>query len=429
MTNSIKKSFWIIFFLICSSKVFAVLTIEITGGTQAALPIAIVPFKTNGSMPPENVSEIIRNDLALSGRFSPLENRELIAQPHDASEIQFYDWRRLGSEGLVIGTVTNINTDQYDVSFQLFDVYKGEQLVGRRYHILTEDLRNLAHQISDVIYETLTGEKGIFTTHIAFVAVSNNQGIKEYTLQISDMDGQNPRTVLRSKEPILSPDWSPDGTQIAYVSFERKQSEIFIQELRTGNRQSIAAFPGINSAPAWSPDGNNLALVLSKDGNPEIYIYNFIKKIFTRLTKNGAIDTEPTWSPNGQTIIFTSDRGGQPQLYEIPISGGQAKRLTYEGIYNTSASFAPDGQHIAVTHKANTGTFHIAVLDLISKKLQTLTQTKMDESPSFSPNGRMIIYATVGEQGGALAAVSSDGKIQQRLVQRGDEVREPAWSH
>jgi TolB protein len=423
------KFLWMLSLLVSMSNVSAVLTIEITGGTEAALPIAIVPFGDEGGVPPEDVAAVISADLALSGRFAPLSERDLLSQPHQASEIQFHDWRRLGSEGLVIGKVVNLGVDQYEVSFQLFDVYKAQQLVGRRYQVSARGLRHLAHQIADLIYETLTGEKGIFTTRIAFVTVAKAaDGGKEYALQVADMDGHNPHAILQSKEPILSPAWSPDGDKLAYVSFERKRSEVFVQELRTGRRQSVAAFPGINSAPDWSPDGRKLALVLSKEGNPEIYIYNLTDGALARLTRNIAIDTEPVWAPDGQSIVFTSDRGGRPQLYQVSISGGQAKRLTFEGIYNTSASFAPDGRRIALTHRGDKGQFHIAVLDLESKNLQILTQTQMDESPSFAPNGRMILYATLGPQGGALAAVSIDGRVHQRLMQQGDEVREPAWS-
>ncbi|ADE13393.1 Tol-Pal system beta propeller repeat protein TolB [Nitrosococcus halophilus Nc 4] len=422
------KILWLWILLVPTQNVSAVLTIEITGGTEAALPIAIVPFGSQGGIPPEDVAAVVAADLARSGRFAPLPEKDLLSRPHRASEIEFHDWRRLGSEGLVIGEVTHLGADRYGVRFQLFDIYKAEQLVGRRYQVPATGLRHLAHQIADLIYETLTGEKGAFTTRIAFVTVSKAvDGAKEYSLQVADVDGHNPHTILQSKEPIMSPVWSPDGTKLAYVSFERKRSEVIVQELRTGRRQSVASFPGINSAPDWSPDGRKLALVLSKEGNPEIYILDLATRRLTRLTRNASIDTEPTWAPDGRSIVFTSDRGGRPQLYQISASGGQAQRLTFDGTYNASASFAPDGQRLALVH-GDKGQFHIAVLDLASKDLQVLTETRMDESPSFAPNGRMILYATSGPQGGALAAVSTDGRVRQRLAQKGDEVREPAWS-
>jgi TolB protein len=322
-----------------------------------------------------------------------------------------------------------LGADRYEVRFQLFDVYKAKQLAGRRYRVSAKGLRHLAHQMADLIYQTLTGEKGIFTTRIAFVTVAEAaDGVKEYALQVADMDGHNPHTILQSREPILSPAWSPDGNKLAYVSFERKRSEVFVQELRTGQRQSVASFSGINSAPDWSPDGRKLAFVSSKEGNPEIYIYDLAAGGLVRLTHNSGIDTEPAWAPDGQSIVFTSDRGGGPQLYQVPVSGGQVQRLTFDGAYNTSASFAPDGRRVALVHRGDKGKFHIAVLDLESKELQVLTQARMDESPSFAPNGRMILYATLSPQGGALAAVSTDGRVRQRLAQQDNEVREPAWS-
>lgn len=422
------KILWLWVLLAPVPQVSAVLTIEITGGTEAALPIAIVPFGSEGGTPPEDVAAIIKADLARSGRFAPLSEKELLSRPHQASDIRFDDWRLLGSEGLVIGEMIALGADRYEVRFQLFDVYKAEQLAGRRYQVPAKGLRHVAHQIADLVYETLTGEEGVFTTRIAFVTVSEAMdGSKEYALQVADVDGHNPHAILQSKEPILSPAWSPDGNKLAYVSFENGRSEIFVQELSTGQRQSVASFPGINSAPAWSPDGRTLALVLSKDGNPEIYLKDLVTGRLTRLTRNWSIDTEPVWAPNGNSIVFTSDRGGGPQLYRLSLSDGQPQRLTFEGSYNASASFAPNGERLALVHREDRQ-FHIAVLDLATKDLHTLTQTAMDESPSFAPNGAMILYATSGPQGGSLAAVSTNGNVHQRLVQQGDEVREPAWS-
>ncbi len=422
------KILWLWALLMPAPNALAVLTIEITGGTEAALPIAIVPFASEGGATPEDVAAIIAADLARSGRFAPLPEKDLLSQPHQASDIQFRDWRLLGSEGLVIGEITTLGAGSYAVRFQLFDVYKAEQLVGRRYQVPAQGLRHIAHQIADLIYETLTGKKGAFATRIAFVTVAKaGDGSKEYTLQVADVDGHNPHPILQSEEPILSPAWSPDGNKLAYVSFEHQRSEVFIQELRTGQRRSVASFPGINSAPAWSPDGRKLALVLSKDGNTEIYLKDLVTGRLSRLTYSRSIDTEPAWAPDGSSIVFTSDRGGGPQLYRVSLSGGQPQRLTFKGTYNASASFAPDGKRLALVHRENEQ-FHIAVLDLATKDLQVLTQTSMDESPSFAPNGSMILYATTDSQGGVLATISIDGSVRQRLVQRGDEVQEPAWS-
>jgi len=407
----------------------AVLTIEITGGSEAALPIAIVPFGSEGYAAPENLSDIISNDLASSGRFAPVEERDLISQPHEAQQVNFADWRLLRSEGLLIGKVSSQDGENYQVQFQLFDVYKAEQLVGKRYNVPASGLRNLAHQIADIIYETLTGEKGVFATRLAFVTeMKNADGSKRFALQVSDADGANPRTVLQSTQPIMSPNWAPDGEQLTYVSFENGKAEVYVQQLSSGRRNSVASFKGLNSAPAWSPDGKRLALTLSKNGNPEIYVLELASGNLSRVTHNsGAIDTEAVWMPNGREILFTSDRGGRPQIYRVDAEGGRAERVTFEGGYNASADISPDGRTMAMVHAAN-GRFHIAIQDLQTGAVQVLTDTTADESPSFAPNGRMILYATEQKGRGVLAAVSVDGRIKQRLGESGSAVREPAWS-
>lgn len=407
----------------------ALLTIEITGGSEAALPIAIVPFGNEGFAPPEDISSIISNDLKSSGRFAPLKQSELISQPHEGQQINFADWRLLRSEGLLIGKVSSQDGENYQVQFQLYDVYKSQQLVGKRYNVPASGMRTLAHQIADVVYETLTGEKGVFSTRLAFVTeIKNADGSKRYALQISDADGANPRTVLQSRQPIMSPSWSPDGDRLAYVTFENAKSEIYVQELSTGKRQSVASFRGLNSAPAWSPDGKKLAVTLSKNGNPEIYILELSTGKLSRVTHNSqAIDTEAVWMPNGREILFTSDRGGRPQIYKVNADGGRAERVTFEGNYNASADISPDGRMMTMVHGVNGG-FHIAVQDLETGAVQVLTETRADESPSFAPNGRMILYATEQKGRGILAAVSVDGQIKQRLGESGSAVREPAWS-
>lgn len=407
----------------------AVLTIEITGGSEAALPIAIVPFGSEGFAAPENVSDIISNDLASSGRFAPVEKRDLISQPHESQQVNFADWRLLRSEGLLIGKVSSQDGENYQVQFQLFDVYKAEQLVGKRYNVPASGLRNLAHQIADIVYETLTGEKGVFATRLAFVTeMKNADGSKRFALQVSDADGANPRTVLQSTQPIMSPNWAPDGEQLTYVTFENSKAEVYVQQLSSGRRNSVASFKGLNSAPAWSPDGKKLALTLSKNGNPEIYVLELATGNLSRVTHNsGAIDTEAVWMPNGREILFTSDRGGRPQIYRVDAEGGRAERVTFEGGYNASADISPDGRTMAMVHAVN-GRFHIAIQDLQTGAVQVLTDTTADESPSFAPNGRMILYATEQKGRGILAAVSVDGRIKQRLGETGSAVREPAWS-
>lgn len=407
----------------------AELIIEIIGGTEAALPIAVVPFGQEGFSAPEDISEVILNDLTRSGRFAPLPKQDLISEPHQKSEVNFKDWRLLRSEGLLIGKVSSADGETYQVQFQLFDVYKSQQLVGKRYQVPVSGLRRLAHQISDQIYQTLTGEIGVFSTRLAFVTVIKNaDGTKRFALQVSDSDGANPRTVLQSKQPILSPSWAPDGERLSYVSFENGKAEIFVQEMRSGRRDSVAAFKGINSAPAWSPDGKKLALTLSKSGNAEIYVLELATGNLSRVTHNSqAIDTEAVWTPDGRELIFTSDRGGRPQIYKVSADGGRAKRLTFEGNYNASPDISADGQYMAMVHSEN-GQFYIAVQDLETGALQVLTETGRDESPSFAPNSRMILYATEQNGKGVLAAVSVDAQIRQRLGESGSDVREPAWS-
>lgn len=407
----------------------AALVIEITGGSEVALPIAIVPFGSEGFAAPEDISDVIRKDLASSGRFAPLAKQDLISQPHEKAEVNFADWRLLRSEGLLVGKVNSLDGETYDVQFQLFDVYKAQQLVGKRYQVPASGLRRLAHQISDLVYQALTGEIGVFSTRLAFVtAIKNADGSKRFALQVSDADGANPRTVLQSKEPIMSPSWSPDGEHLSYVSFENRKAEVFVQEMTSGRRNSVAAFNGLNSAPSWSPDGKKLAVTLSKGGNPEIYVLELATGNLSRVTHNSqSIDTEAVWLPNSNDIIFTSDRGGRPQIYKVSVDGGRATRMTFEGNYNSSADVSPDGRYMAMVHGVN-GKYYIAVQDLASGAIQVLTETGRDESPSFAPNSRMILYATERNGKGVLAAVSVDGRIQQRLGEAGSDVREPAWS-
>lgn len=408
----------------------AALTIEITQGVQGALPIAIVPFGWTGPSPraPEDIAAIIAADLRRSGRFSPFPEKDMLSRPRDASEVNFKDWRVLGQESLVIGQVRNTGPDSFEIQFQLFDVFKGEQLAG--YTIPVKGsvlLRRAAHYIADIIYEKLTGEPGAFNTRIAYVVAKRNMNPPRYELQVADSDGYNPESIVESTQPIMSPAWSPDGSRLAYVSFERRRAEIYVQNLLVGTREPVASYSGINGAPAWSPDGRKLALTLSQDGNPEIYILDLVSKALTRLTDSAAIDTEPTWSPDGREIVFTSDRGGRPQLYRVPATGGRAQRLTFDGDYNARGRFSPDGKRIAMV-QGQGGQFRIAVMDLSSGLVRVVSNGSLDESPSFAPNGSMVIYATEARNRGVLAITSVDGRIQQRLALQEGDVREPAWS-
>lgn len=393
------------------------------------MPIAIVPFEWRGSSQlPEDLAAIIAADLMRSGRFKALAERDMLSRPTQASDINFRSWQALGQENLVIGQVREAGPNKYIVQFQLFDVFRGTQLTGYQIPSGGDELRRTAHRISDIIYQQLTGEPGAFTSRIAYVTLEQPAANKRlYKLQIADTDGHNPQTVITSPEPIMSPAWAPDGKRIAYVSFENKAPAIFIQTLATGQRQQVSAAPGINGAPAWSPDGSQLAITLSKEGSPDIYILNLIARSLRRLTQSYAIDTEPTWSPDGRTLVFTSDRGGKPQLYAIPASGGQARRLTFEGDYNARGTFSPDGRSLAMVHGSG-GSYRIAVLDLKTRALRVLTKGRLDESPSFAPNGSMILYASKEAGSGQLSAVSFDGRVHQRLRLESGEVREPAWS-
>jgi TolB protein len=407
----------------------AALTIEITQGIDGAVPIAVVPFgvSDNRYSPPQDVSAIIAADLARSGRFAPVPEKNLIARPVTVDQVRFQDWRTLGVENLVIGQVEPAGADQYRIQFRLFDVFRGRQITGYSLPATADRLRYVAHRISDIIYEALTGEPGAFATRIAYVISETLNGKKTYKLQLADSDGYNPKMLLSSGQPLMSPAWSPDGRQLAYVSFEKRRAAVFIQDIGTGKREELSAFAGINGAPAWSPDGRSMAVTLSRDGNPEIYSMRLSDHKLKRLTVGAAIDTEPVWSPDGKSIVFTSDRGGSPQLYRMPVQGGRAQRITFEGNYNASADFSPDGKTLTMVH-GDSGSYRIATLNLDSGLLRVLSDGRLDESPSFAPNGSMIIYATEAGHRGVLAAVSSDGRFRQRFSLQEGNVREPVWS-
>jgi len=408
----------------------AALTIQITKGREGATPIAVVPFAFEGAgkPPAEDLAAIVAADLARSGRFDPLERADLPGRPSELSQVDFTDWRLLRTTHLVIGKVRAVPGGQYAVEFWLADVFGGRHVAFNPVNAAPRDLRRTAHQISDAVYRELTGERGAFDTRIAYVTEHGRGDARRYELNVADSDGHGAQVVVRSGAPLMSPAWSPDGRQLAYVSFEAKRPQIFVQDVGTGERRRLTSYPGLNGAPAFSPDGRSLALTLSKDGNPEIYVQHLASGRLRRLTVNGAIDTEPSWSPDGQWIAFTSDRGGSPQVYRVPADGGgRAERVTFEGAYNARPRYSPDGGALAMVH-GNDGIFRIAVLDLANGALRVLTDTYLDESPSFAPNGSMILYATSTAQGSALAAVSIDGTVQQTLVERSGAAREPAWS-
>jgi len=412
----------------CSQTAQAVLTIEITQSADVGLPIAIVPFALQGKdKPAHDVAAVVEADLARSGRFAPVPRKHFLGTPHEDKDVVFKDWRRIKAEALLIGKKKKLPNGQWQVEFRLYDVFKGKQLAGYIFRVDENALRATAHQISDVVYERLTGEPGAFSSRIAYVTKETLKKRNVYKLQVADSDGYGPVTIVKSPEPLLSPAWSPDGGRLAYVSFEEQRSMVYAQSLVDGKREKLAEFTGINGAPAWSPDGKRLALTLSRDGNPEIYVMDAASKRLTRLTKNYAIDTEPAWSPDGRHIIFTSDRAGQPQIYRMDADGGDVTRLTFEGSYNARASYAPDGATLTLVSR-NGGAYHIAILHLANNLLQVLTDTPLDESPSFAPNGRMVLYATEVRGGGVLASVSADGRVRQVFKFEQGDVREPAWS-
>jgi len=406
----------------------AILTIEITQGVDSGLPIAIVPFGVAAKEPPpQDISAVIEADLTRSGRFTPLDKRLFVARPTDDRQVIFKDWRIVKAEALVIGALKPAGADRWQVDFRLYDVYKEKQLAGYSYTVSSDKLRAVAHQISDLIYEKLTGEPGVFSTRIAYITRERTARGYSHKLQVADADGFNPVTILTSNEPLISPAWSPDGTRLAYVSFEKQRPVLFVQDIVRGTRSRLAEFNGINSAPAWSPDGTRLALTLSRDGNPEIYLMRLSDNTLTRLTQNPAIDTEPAWSPDGREIVFTSDRGGKPQIYRMQADGGRVERLTFEGEYNARPSYSPDGKMLTLISGGG-GRYHAALLHLAASVLQVLTDTPLDESPTFAPNGRMVLYATDRGGRGVLASVSSDGRVRQTLKLQEGDVREPAWS-
>lgn len=403
------------------------LEIEITEGAIGALPIAIVPFaNTNPKFPPPyDVSQIITNDLYRSGQFKPLAESDMLVKPSRGEQVDFRDWRVLNVENLVIGETSPNGPNGYLVKFRLYDVFRGEQIIAYSLPTTARDLRSTAHQIADLIYETLIGQKGAFDTRIAYItSVRDSSKVR---LKIADSDGYNPQVVVSSNEPIMSPAWSPDGRKLAYVSFEQGKPSIWVQYVFTGQREKVADFKGINGAPAWSPDGRQLAMTLSKGGNPDIYIMDVARGGLRQLTDHWGIDTEASWSPDGQHIVFTSDRGGSPQIYRMPAGGGQAQRITFEGKYNARASYSPDGRYLTLVTEVDRA-YRIGLLDLQRKHLSILSTGRLDESPSFAPNGSMIIYATRFGGRDVLAAVSTDGRIKQRLALQAGNVREPAWS-
>ena len=405
------------------------LNIDIVGGLKTATPIVVVPFAQNGGAPlPTDVADVIRNDFNRSGKFRSLAKSEIVEMPTKGADIKFPTWRLLKQDYITVGRITDAGGGMLRVEYELWDVNKAQSLLAQAFTAPAGDLRGIAHQIADQIYEKVTGVRGAFWTRIAYITAVGLGNNTTYSLIVADSDGYNPQVVARSKESLLSPSWSPDGKKIAYVSFESGNSQIYVQDITTGSRQLVAAHArGINGAPSWSPDASKLAMALSYVGNLELFVMDVASRQETRLTHNLAIDTEPVWAPDGQSIYFTSDRSGRPQIYQIPASGGTAQRISFQGQNNAKASVSYDGKQIAMV-QGNGNVYRIAIMDRsLGGQVRYISPGPIDDSPSFAPNASMLLYAATEGRRGVLYAVSNDGQVRQRLVLADGNVQEPAW--
>ena len=413
-----------------AGKADAQLEIEITDFVGKRTPVAIVPFGWEGETPaaPFDIDNVIAADLNRSGRFRPIPETDMLQKPVTSVEVDFDDWSILGVEAVVIGKITQTGANAFSVQFQAFDVFSREQLVGYRMPASLGTMRRVAHRAADMIYEKLTGIPGVFGTKVAYVSAEGTEQERKFSLIVSDMDGENQFTIMESADPIMSPAWSPDSRQLAYVSFENGVSTIYVQTLRTGNRIKVSSRAGINGAPAFSPDGRKLVLTLGGlDGNLDIHVLDLRSRDLKRLTTNRAIDTEGTWAPDGSAIYFTSDRSGGPQVYRVDVDGGSPQRVTFEGGYNARPRLSPDGSKLALV-TLDRGNYRVGVLDLEDQDLLILSTGNQDESPSFAPNSDSLIYATRQGRDGVLEMVSADGLVRQRLGSGKGDIREPVWS-
>ncbi|WP_024539369.1 Tol-Pal system beta propeller repeat protein TolB [Comamonas badia] len=404
--------------LAAAAPAMAQFRVEITGVGLTQMPVAVPPLRGEEASP-QKISQIVLADLERSGRFIGVDASG--AQLDETSRPDLSQWRERKADALSVGSITQLADGRWDTRFRLWDVVRGQDLSGQSYTVTRADLRLVAHRIADYIYEKLTGERGIFSTRIAYVTKVGNR----YSLWVADADGENAQSALSSPEPIISPAWSPSGTQLAYVSFESRKPVVYVHDIATGRRRLIANFRGSNSAPAWAPDGRTLAVTLSRDGGSQLYTISSSGGEPTRLMQSAGIDTEPIYSSDGM-IYFVSDRGGSPQIYRVGANGGNPERITFQGNYNISPAISPDGQWLAYIARVN-GAFKLHVMDLKSHTTNAITDTTEDESPSFAPNGKLIVYATRQQGKEMLMTTTLDGKIKARLAGQSGDIREPAW--
>jgi TolB protein len=405
--------------------------VEVTKGQTEAIPLAVVPFASPELIAASfDVAQLVSDDLARSGRFRTMDRKDMIEQPHTGANIAFDDWRRLNNDYIVVGNMAADGADHFVITYELYNVLTRQRLLNFQVNANRPGLRLAGHQIADAVFEKILGIRGAFSTRIAYISVLGHLPDKTYQLIVADADGENPRVVMQSREPLMSPSWSPDGTSLAYVSFEDRLPTVYVQTLKTGERRKVSAHAGVNQAPAWSPDGRKLALVLStRDGNLDVYVMDLGTQQLSRITDDPGIDTEPQWSKDGQSLYFTSDRAGGPQIYKVGIrAGDKPRRLTFQGSYNARPRLSPDDSQMAFVTQEDGG-YRIATMDLRGRgDVQVLTKGRSDVSPSYAPNGAVLIYATRDKGRGVLALVSADGRVQQRLVSSEGELQEPAWA-